>query len=191
MQNTFIQFLRSNAGISVEEESFIMQHITLRQVKEGEVLLQEDHYARELFFICAGVLKIVSTSDKGVQVVHFFLKQGQFCTILNSFNNNQPAHEGIVAACDATLVVFIKEALQTICNHIPRFQTFIDNTTQKTLFDKIALKNNFGGKDATERYKTFLQLQGDIAAQVSLSDTASYLGITLQSLSRIRRNVRL
>jgi len=191
MQHTFIQFLRNKANVSAEEESLIMQHVTLRQVKEGEVLLQEEHYAKELFFICSGVLKIVTVSDKGAEVVHFFLKQGQFCTILNGFNNNLPAHEGIAAACDATLIVFTKDALQNIYRHMPRFKTFVDDTTQKTLFDKIALKNSFGGKDATERYKTFLQLQGDVATQVSLSDAASYLGITLQSLSRIRRHVRL
>ena len=168
-----------------------MQHATQRHVKEGEVLLHEEHYAKELFFICSGVLKIVTTSDKGVDVVHFFLKQGQFCTILNSFNNNLPSHENILAACDATVVVFTKEALQNIYHRMPHFETVVEATLQKTLFDKIALKNSFGGKDATERYKTFLQLQGDIATQVSLSDAASYLGITLQSLSRIRRNVRL
>jgi CRP-like cAMP-binding protein len=46
------------------------------------------------------------------------------------------------------------------------------------------------GEDALTRYKKFLSRQPDIALRVQLADVASYLGITQQSLSRIRRNIR-
>ncbi len=60
----------------------------LEKIKEGEVLLQEGKVANEMFFICNGILKIVSISDKGNEVIHFFLSENQFCTILKSFSEN-------------------------------------------------------------------------------------------------------
>lgn len=190
MYPALFTFLRSFDNFAEDEAAIITQYTCLRPVKEGEVLLQEGRQANKLFFICSGVLKIVSVNERGEDVVHFFLKPGQFCTILNSFTNNVPSHESIVAACDAQLVVFDKAALQEIYKQLPRFKALVEGVTQKTLLEKLRLKNSFGGKDATERYQTFLQEQAEIATQVSLSDTASYLGVTLQSLSRIRKNIR-
>ena len=66
---------------------------------------------KEMFFICKGVLRIVSLNEKGNTVTHFFLKENQFCCILNSFNNNVIAIEGIEAACDAEFVVLKKQKL--------------------------------------------------------------------------------
>ena len=56
--------------------------------------------------------------------------------------------------------------------------------------EKIATRNAYMGEDATTRYLKFIQRQPEIALRVPLSDVASYLGITQQSLSRIRRNIR-
>jgi len=56
--------------------------------------------------------------------------------------------------------------------------------------DKIQVRNSYLGEDASLRYRNFLLRQPDIALRVSLADIASYLGITQQSLSRIRKNMR-
>lgn len=190
MIEQFLSFLRSIDKFTAEDAAVIEQYSQRRSVKEGEMLLKEGHTAKQLLFICAGVLKIVSVNEKGHDVVHFFLKRGQFCTMLHSFTNNVPANEGIVAACDAELIVLNKDALQNIYAKVPHLQTLIETVTHKGLVDKIAIKNSYNGKDATERYKTFLHLQPEIAQQAALGDIASYLGITIQSLSRIRKKYK-
>jgi len=185
-----LSFLRTLGELTDEEAAIITQHSKLHTAKEDEVLLREGQQAKELFFICSGILKIVSVNEKGEDVVHFFLRPNQFCTILNSFTNGVPSNESIIAACDTQLVIFSKPALQEIYKLIPHFKLLVEGVTQKTLLEKLRIKNSYGGKDATERYQTFLQQQPDVAARVSLSDAASYLGVTQQSLSRIRKNMR-
>ncbi|MNY40990.1 hypothetical protein D3C86_1757710 [compost metagenome] len=61
---------------------------------------------------------------------------------------------------------------------------------QKSLMEKIYTRNAYLGVDATSRYLKFIEEQGDIALRVPQSIIASYLGITPQSLSRIRKQVR-
>jgi len=185
-----VDFLQLYKDITECDAAIISQQLEFRKVKEGEVLLQEGKLARELFFVCKGILKIVSFSEKGNPVTQFFMKEHRFCTILNSFNNGVPANESIIAACDAELIVLSKDKLLHLYHTIPYFKDLTTNIFQQGLLEKIKIRNSYMGEDATTRYQKFLSQQPDIALRVPLSDVASYLGITQQSLSRIRKNIR-
>jgi len=66
----------------------------------------------------------------------------------------------------------------------------ITQITHQALLDKIAIRTAYLGQDSTTRYKMFMTSQPEIALRIPLSEIASYLGITPQSLSRIRKNIR-
>jgi len=87
-------------------------------------------------------------------------------------------------------LVLSRKNLDQLYTQIPYLEELITRITQQGLMDKIALANGYLGLDSTARYKRFLTRQAFVAAQVQLSDVASYLGITPQSLSRIRKNIR-
>jgi len=161
-----------------------------RSYTEGDYLFKAEKICREMFFICNGVLRIKVINEQGNEVTHFFLKENQFCTILNSFNNQVIAYESIQAACDAEALVISRAALDKLYLQIPYLKALITQITHQSLLDKIALRNSYLGHDSTTRYKLFMEQQAAIARQVPLSDIASYLGITPQSLSRIRKNIR-
>ena len=186
----FINYLRLFKNIPSADEAIIESELGYRKVSEGEVLLNQGDFCREMFFICKGVLRIVSQNEKGNKMAYFFLKENQFCSILNSFNNNVPAIEGIEAACDTELIVLKKQKLASLYEKLPYLKELITGITTQALLDKIQVRNSYLGEDASLRYQNFLIRQPDIALRVSLSDIASYLGITQQSLSRIRKNMR-
>jgi CRP-like cAMP-binding protein len=190
MVETFINFLRLFKNIPQEDAAIIENELICRKVTEGEVLLNEGELCREMFFIYSGVLRIVSQNEKGNKMAYFFLKENQFCSILNSFNNNVPAVEGIEAACDAELIVLKKQKLLRLYEKLPYLKELITSITTQALLDKIQMRNSYLGEDAGLRYRNFLVRQPEIALRVSLSDIASYLGVTQQSLSRIRKNMR-
>lgn len=190
MFDAFINFLKLFKNIPEADVAIIESELIYRKVAEGEVLLNEGQLCKEMFFICSGILRIVSQNEKGNKVAYFFLKENQFCSILNSFNNNVPSIEGIEAACDADLVVLKKQKLLNLYEKLPYLKELITGITTQALLDKIEMRNSYLGEDASLRYRNFLLRQPDIALRVSLSDIASYLGITQQSLSRIRKNIR-
>jgi CRP/FNR family transcriptional regulator, anaerobic regulatory protein len=189
MFDPLFNYLELFQKISLQDKEIICQHIAYRKVKEAEVLLQEGKQAKEMFFICKGVLKIVSISGKGNEVIHFFLSENQFCTILKSFTENTPSSDRIQAACDTEIIVFKKDKLHSLYHALPYFRNLLDNITKQALLNKIALRNSYIGEDATTRYQKFIVQQSSIALRVSQTDIASYLGITKQSLSRIRKNI--
>ncbi len=190
MFEQFINFLKLFKDIPDADIAIIEHELIYKKIKEGEVLFREGNICKEMYFICKGVLRVVSQNEKGNHVTHFFLKENQFCCILNSFNNNLHGNEGIETACDAELIIIKKQKLLILFEKLPYLKPLINGIQLQSLVDKIQIKNAYQGEDAAMRYRNFLIRQPDIALRVSLSDIASYLGITQQSLSRIRKNMR-
>nr|WP_302180163.1 Crp/Fnr family transcriptional regulator [Chryseosolibacter indicus] len=167
----------------------ISKHCHIATFPTGTVLLEEGKVAKQLFFVLDGILKIKATTDKGIDVIHFFVKENKFCTILYSFLGGDMSRESIITAVDTELVVFSKQELELVFKQLPYFEGLIQTITHQTLLEKIKVRNSYMGEDATARYLKFITQQPEIMLRLPLSDVASYLGITQQSLSRIRRDI--
>lgn len=189
MSEPLFNYLELFQKIPAEDKAIISQNIEFRTIKEGDVLLEEGKQANEMFFICIGVLKIVSINDKGNEVIHFFLSENQFCTILKSFTENTVSKDRIQAACDAEILVFKKSDLESLYDALPYFKKLLDTIIQQGLLNKVEIRNLYIGEDATTRYQTFVIRQSNIALRISQTDIASYLGIAKQSLSRIKKSI--
>jgi len=190
MTNALIAFLQLFRPIAEEDKKIILSFFTPKVFKEGDYLFKGGKVCNELFFNCTGILRIVVINKKGVEVTHFFIKENHLCTILNSFNNQVPADESIQAACDAEVLAITRTGLLDLYEKLPYVEELIDRITQQRLLEKIRIRNAYLGLNSGDRYKMFITQEPDIALRVPLKDIASYLGITPQSLSRIRKNLR-
>lgn len=190
MTDKLISFLQLFKYLSADDQVLITAAFETKEFNEGDYLFKGGKVCQQRFFICDGVLRIMVRNEKGNEVTHYFLKENQFCTILNSFNNQVPAHESIQAACKTTVLEINRTRLLALYQQIPYLKELIDEITQQALLEKIQVRNAYLGQDSTTRYKLFMMRQADIALRVPLNDIASYLGITPQSLSRIRKNIR-
>lgn len=185
-----ISYLELFRKINDDDKELIHHAFETRSYTEGDYLFYPDHICKELFFICSGILKITVRNEKGHSIIHFFLKENQLCTILKSFHNQTIATEAIQAACDVKVLAIRKPTLEALYEKLPYLKNLIDQITQQALLDKIAIRNSYLGHDSSSRYQLFLMQQADVALRVPLSDVASYLGVTQQSLSRIRKHIR-
>ncbi|WPU93810.1 Crp/Fnr family transcriptional regulator [Mucilaginibacter sabulilitoris] len=190
MSNPLINFLQLLRYIPAEDAAVITSHFEHKVFKEGDFLFKGHRVCNELFFVCKGVLRIVTTNEKGIDITHFFFKENQICTILQSFNDETPTEPGIQAACDAEVMVISKSKLLALYARLPYIKEIIERINQQHLIEKVRVRNSYLGQDAENQYRLFIMQQPDIALRVPLKDIASYLGITPQSLSRIRKNIR-
>ena len=185
-----IEFIRQHHEVTDNDAALIAAFFGKKIFREGDYLFHPNHICRSFFFICDGVLRIVMHNEKGIEVTHYFLRTAQFCTILNSFENEVVAEEAIQASCDTEVMAIEKNKLYELYTKIPWLETVIDQITQQALIDKIQLRNAYLGLDSADRYQLFITRQPEVAAKVPLNEIASYLDITPQSLSRIRRQIR-
>jgi len=185
--DAFIHFLRSHRPVPDEDAQLILEAFEQQEFPEDGELFRGGHVCRQLFFIVEGILRIVVRNDKGVDAAHYFAKENQFCTILKSFTEEGIAIESIQAACPVKVLMIHKRRLMDLYAQLPYLREVIDGVIQKGLIEKINMRNAFHGLDSAARYQLFLSRQPEIATRVSLTDVASYLEVTPQSLSRIRR----
>lgn len=190
MINPLITHLQTLRHIPEAEQQLILSAFELKSFKAGEYLLHPGQVSRQLYFVCKGVLKIFLSNDNGPEIAYFFWAENRFVTILKSFLEDLPSNEGIQVASDAELMMIGKKDLLALYQQLPYLKEINEHLNQQSLFKKIAIRNSYLGHDSAERYRLFLEHQADIALRISLGDVASYLGITPQSLSRIRRNIR-
>jgi CRP/FNR family transcriptional regulator, anaerobic regulatory protein len=184
----FHDYLQSQHPIAAADWDLLSAGLHLRTVKEGTVLLPEGKVAKEIFFVSKGVLRLVKHADSGENITLFFLKENKCATILDSFSRETAAMYGLEAASDAELVVLHKEHLLQVYKKIPYLESLVANINQQVLIEKVQTRNEYAGLDATQRYRHFIQREPDVASRVSLGAIASFLCITQQSLSRIRKN---
>lgn len=190
MANQLITFLQSFTSIDEKDQTLLKDTFEMRLFKEGDYLFYPNTVCKDLFFICKGISKITVLKEKGNIVTNFFFKENQFCTILKSFTNQMEAIEGIQAACNLEVLAVSREKLLLLYKNLPHIEKLIDQIIQQAVLDKVELRNSYLGLDSASRYKLFIKQQPNVAKLVSLSSVASYLGITQQSLSRIRKNIR-
>lgn len=188
MTSPLITLLQQFQPISASDQETILATTEQKKFKENDYLFSGGKICREMFFVCRGVLRIMALNEDGKEVTHYFIPENRFCTILNSFTNQVPANENIIAACDVEVLSITYANLHRLYKQLPYLESLLMKIIQQALLDKIAVKNSCLGRDSSSRYQKFITEQPEVAARVSLTDAATYLGITLQSLSRIRKN---
>ncbi len=188
MHAQLISVLALHHSIGQSDITLINQAFEEKTFLKGDVLSGAGRVCRELFFVNTGIARIFRINEKGDEVTHVFIPKNKFCTILESFNCNTVSYDSIQACTDVQVLVISYVNLHKLYAQIPYLKALIAKIQQQSLLDKVQLQNAFKGYDSSKRYELFLKLLPEIALYVSQGDIASYLEITPQSLSRIKKN---
>ena len=174
--------------LTSEQFDLIAQRASRVQLKKGEYFFKEGSIFRKAGFITEGIVRVSQFTEKD-EVTSYFLKENQFAASLESLNDNLPAVRNLQAATNTRLIVIGYEDLQRLTECIPPFARIVHRIIEHTLRMKLDHRNPLVVEDAKTRYERFAQEHADILQRVPLGHVASYLGITQQSLSRLRREL--
>ncbi len=189
MNNQLIACLQQYKIVPIEDAEIISGYFKSKIVKEGDYLFEGNKVCREMFFVCKGVIRIGSVNEKGNDLTHVFYAEDNFCTVLQSFNDEISTSVFIQASCNVEALFITKTQLMELFDRFPYVKEIIDHINQLGLIEKVNVRNAFLGQEAEDKYKMFVNKSPGIINRVPLKDVASYLGITPQSLSRIRKQI--
>jgi CRP-like cAMP-binding protein len=165
--------------------------VKVRTYRKGEVLLVPGNVANYASFILEGLVKSFYTKDDEVtEVVTKFLFEGTIITSIFSFYSRQPGNEYIVALEHTTVASLHYDAMQDLFKNHPVFNTIIRVTTERYLFFLEVELYNMRKPLAEDRYRFFLKHFPHLQQRLALKDIASYLGMTMETLSRVRGRYR-
>jgi len=190
MENSLIEYLLSFGNISENEQIQIFSAFTKMSFKSGDRLTCAGEITKRLFFINKGILKITIPEDEISEITYYFLKEKQFISFLYSMYGNVPAEQSLQAACDTEVMMINKDDLYHLYEQLPYLKTMMSEISNLSMVNMVNLKNTYLSGNSSRKYSLFLKQEPEVALKIAQTDIASYLGITPQSLSRIRKNIR-
>lgn len=155
---------------------------------KNQHLLTEGKICRYLYFLEKGALRgYYNTGEK--EITHWFAFENDFVTSFHSFTTQQPAVENIQLLEGCILWAISKEQLQQLFNQYHEIERLVRVAYEKYYIRLEERFINAQFKTATQRYADLLQQSAHIVERVPLGHIASYLGISQETLSRIRKQL--
>jgi CRP-like cAMP-binding protein len=160
-----------------------------RNVKAGEYVQELHEVATDIIFINNGILRILGIDADGKDITKHFVRENQFFANLESYYTKLPATEAIQCVVSGELYTINFLPFEKHLQEIPNLFIFFKSVSEATLLNKIKDNDflNFG--DAKTKYLELLKRYPVLIQQVPQQYIASYLKITPQSLSRIRKEL--
>lgn len=173
-----------------EEEYALMQSLFVpRSLRKGEFLLREGEVSKYGVFITKGCLRSYTVDNKGKEHIIQFAPEEWWTGNIESMRNNAPSAYFIDAIENTDVLQQDRATFQTMMDNIPIFASMFHLGIEKSASAKDQRIIAALSASAEERYKGFLEKYPTIAQRVPQHMLASYLGISPETLSRIRKQM--
>jgi len=188
MKDQLIQSISKYVDLSSEEEKLIDFFWTEKTLEKGEYLLRNGEICRTDNFVANGALKAFYINPQsGREEILYFAIENWWATDIESFQKQKASIYNIQAIEQTELLQINYNSFQKMLFEIPKLERFFRIILENYLgsLQKRLITNNT--LDAEQRYFTFVENYAKIADKVPQYLIASYLGITAEFLSRIRK----
>ena len=185
MQN-LINKIKNSISLSAPAEEYIYSISREKKVSKGEVLIREGQTVNKTFFVTQGSLRSFCVDKEGKEHTLQFAIKDWWISDFMAIYNNEPASLTVECITDATVIEFNAQKLDEIYLQFPEFEAFQRKNLERHVVSLHKRILNQLQLTALERYNLFLEQYPNIEQHVPNYHIASYLGITQQSLSRVR-----
>lgn len=176
-------------GLSEEELKITMTSYVPEKYKAGEYFLKEGQTADKIGFVKKGIFRSFFYNDNADDITTQFYQEGSLIISFESFNNQVPAKENIAAMTAAELMTISYDKQKQLYEQIPAWNQICKDLADQISKDMIERATQFQTLSATERYMDFCRQNPEIIKNIALKHIASYLGIDIATLSRIRKKI--
>ena len=184
MQN-LLNSIASRSGINTELEQEIKYLFEAKEYRKGDKILLEDNRANFLYYIERGLLQNYYYQDDK-KVTSWFYAEDQFITAWYSFYSQKSSFEEIECLEDCVLYRISYTNYQKLINQFPAFNNFARLLAEEMMAFLDYFMKGWSFLPAKEKYRMLKDYFPDIEQRVKLGSIASFLGITQETLSRIR-----
>ena len=171
--------------MSEETQDYLQQIFTQEVLPKGEYLIEEGKVCRHLYFLEKGCLRGFYNLD-GKEITHWFGFENDFVTSFHSFITQTPAVENIQLMEGSVLWSISKDALARLLDQHQDAERLLRIAYEKYYIKLEGRFVNSQFRTAAERYEQLLEENPEIIERVPLGYIASYLGISQETLSRVR-----
>ncbi|MEM9675950.1 MAG: Crp/Fnr family transcriptional regulator [Cyclobacteriaceae bacterium] len=187
MENILFDFLAKYISLSEEEKKALVSLDIFRAFKKGTVLLEEGQRSNDGYFVLKGCLRTFYIVDGNEKTTAFYTEMEGLtphCVL-----SKQPSEYYIACVEDSILTVSDPSMEETIFEEFPRFETLCRILSEELLAKSQLSLDQFKTFSPEERYLDLVEKRPDLLQRVPQHQLASFIGITPQSLSRLRARI--
>jgi len=181
----YIHF-RKFISLTPEEESVAGGFFRYKKYRKHQYILQEGDVCRHESFILSGCTRTYRLDEKGQEHILQFGMQNWWVGDLRSFLSDQPSQQNIDCLEETELLQISKTGLEELYRGVPKTERYFRILIQNAYLSAMNRISSNLSRTALQRYQEFMLLYPDIEQRIANHQVASFLGITPQSLSRIR-----
>ncbi|MDN3493613.1 Crp/Fnr family transcriptional regulator [Winogradskyella bathintestinalis] len=183
-------YLDQIATISQEDWDYFTSKLQRREIKKKAIFLELNAIENHISFIESGAVRLFIPKDNPDKEITFgFSFKNEFISAYDSFLTQQPSAYQLQALTDTTLLSITYNDLQLVYNHT-HIGNLIGRLTAERLFIlKSKREQNLLNLTAEERYIKLFKDRPEVLKDIPLKYIGSYIGVTAQALSRIRKRI--
>jgi len=183
----FKEYLKEKANYTEQELDIIVAAAVIRKVRRRQYLLQQGDVWKHNAFVTKGCLRTYTVDEKGAEHIINFAVENWWIGDRESLRTGEPSIYNIDAIEDTEVALLSKEAYDTLCVEISAFNDMVNAILEKSFRVSQHRIHTFISLTAEEKYRNFLERLPHLATRLPQSMIASYLGMTAETLSRIRK----
>jgi len=155
--------------------------------KAKSYFLKQGKVSDKIGVLKSGLLRSFVYNDNADDITTHFFQPGNVVISMDSFNNQTPSRENIVAIEDAELLVITYQRMKELYHVVPLWRQIAKDVDEIKYNNLMNRSIRFQTLSASERYQLFIQNNPEIIKRVALRHIASYIGVDIATLSRIRK----
>lgn len=186
---SFQQHISKILEIPLSSVAHCEEKVIVRKARKGEFFLRAGEICKDTFFVNKGLLRMYSINEQGKEHILSFAPENWFLIDRSSFYFNKESDYFIDAIEDSEVLVLSQEYFEELNQKHPEIihkQNLLLNNHIRNLQKRIT---QLLGASAEERYLDFLKTYPNIYERAPQWMIASYLGVTPESLSRVRKEL--
>lgn len=180
------QQIEKIVSLTDDEFGLVLALFKEKQFGKHQIVIQEGDYVQYDHFVAKGLMKSSHTSPDGKEHVIQFAMEDWWITDPQAFHNGTKATLSVTCLEDTKVLAITLKNKERLCKEIRKMEHFF---LQKTIAGYIGLQKRilcFISNTASERYDSFIMQYPGLIQRVPKSMIASYLGVTRETLSRLK-----
>jgi CRP-like cAMP-binding protein len=179
-------YIRNIANLSDEKEQNLSAVFKRDELLKGDFLYRQGEICQHIFYIEKGIVRAFYYTESGKEITQWFFAENGFLTAVDSFYNHKPTRTNCELLEDSVIYSLKYTDMETMLNENHEMAKLAFHAVYELAKKMSEYIIGLKFQSAEDRYKALMNEYPQIFQRAKLGHIASFLGITQETLSRIR-----